>query len=265
MRTRIALNALLATALFVVLSNFASAKTLNDVEHIHNVKAFGKQVLLGTHHGLYQYISATDVRMISDQMIDVMGLAVNGKVLYASGHPAPGSTTKNPLGLIRSDNGGKSWKTISLSGEVDFHSLETKEKVFYGVNSGRGNLLHSKDGGKSWEDLGLMKYEDIAIANPSKNQIYLTRAGKLFRGLDGLKNVSELKGPSNVKAVEVLGKEVMVAAGKSLMVSKTPLKRWETRATFTSEIADFSVSSNLVVVVAGNQIFTSTDGGKSFR
>lgn len=265
MRIRVAIGLMLSSLLPLSMAQYASAKTLNDVEHIHNVKAFGKKVLLGTHHGLYQYFSPTDVRMIGNQMIDVMGLAVNGTSLFASGHPAPGSNAKNPLGLIRSDDGGKTWRSVSLSGEVDFHALETRGKIFYGVNSGNGKLLHSQDGGKSWKDLGGMKYEDFAIANPKKNQIYLTRDGKLFRGNDGLNTVSEIKGIAGVRAVEVRGSELFVAAGKSLMLSTSSGRSWEKRAAFTSEIADFSVSSNLVVVVAGNQIFTSTDGGKSFR
>ena len=263
-RVKVAIAMMLVSVLPISVAQRASAKTLNDVEHIHNVKAFGKQVLLGTHHGLYQYFSPTDVRMIGNQMIDVMGLAVNGNSLYASGHPAPGSNAKNPLGLIRSDDGGKSWRSISLSGEVDFHALETQGKIVYGVNAGNGKLLHSQDSGMSWKDLGTMKYEDIAIANPKKNQIYLTRAGELFRGNDGLKKVSEIKGVSDVRAVEVRGSDLFVAAGKSLKVSTTSIKNWAKRYAFTDDIADISVSNSLVVVVSGDRIYTSTDGGKSF-
>ena len=208
---------MLVSVLPISVAQRASAKTLNDVEHIHNVKAFGKQVLLGTHHG-----------------------------------------------LIRSDDGGKSWRSISLSGEVDFHALETQGKIVYGVNAGNGKLLHSQDSGMSWKDLGTMKYEDIAIANPKKNQIYLTRAGKLFRGNDGLKKVSEIKGVSDVRAVEVRGSDLFVAAGKSLKVSTTSIKNWAKRYAFTDDIADISVSNSLVVVVSGDRICTSTDGGKSF-
>ena len=217
MRVKVAIAMMLVSVLPISVAQRASAKTLNDVEHIHNVKAFGKQVLLGTHHG-----------------------------------------------LIRSDDGGKSWRSISLSGEVDFHALETQGKIVYGVNAGNGKLLHSQDSGMSWKDLGTMKYEDIAIANPKKNQIYLTRAGKFFRGNDGLKKVSEIKGVSDVRAVEVRGSDLFVAAGKSLKVSTTSIKNWAKRYAFTDDIADISVSNSLVVVVSGDRIYTSTDGGKSF-
>ena len=52
MRVKVAIAMMLVSVLPISVAQRASAKTLNDVEHIHNVKAFGKQVLLGTHHVL---------------------------------------------------------------------------------------------------------------------------------------------------------------------------------------------------------------------
>ena len=226
------------------------------------------RVLVGTKKGAFiltadgtrKNWSITGPHFAGWEIYHLKGSPLDPNRIYAS-------QTSGWFGQIiqRSDDGGKTWRSVSLSGEVDFHALETRGKIFYGVNSGNGKLLHSQDGGKSWKDLGGMKYEDFAIANPKKNQIYLTRDGKLFRGNDGLNTVSEIKGIAGVRAVEVRGSELFVAAGKSLMLSTSSGRSWEKRAAFTSEIADFSVSSNLVVVVAGNQIFTSTDGGKSFR
>ncbi|MGH8185749.1 MAG: F510_1955 family glycosylhydrolase, partial [Steroidobacteraceae bacterium] len=48
-----------------------------------------------------------------------------GKNLYSSGHPAPGSGMRNPFGLIRSKDGGKTWDKLGLEGETDFHLLAT--------------------------------------------------------------------------------------------------------------------------------------------
>jgi photosystem II stability/assembly factor-like uncharacterized protein len=54
-----------------------------------------------------------------------MGFSATGRNLYSSGHPAPGSGLVNPLGLLRSRDGGKSWEKLGLEGESDFHLLAT--------------------------------------------------------------------------------------------------------------------------------------------
>lgn len=78
----------------------ARAQSLDLIQHIHNVKAVGNKILLGTHHGLYEYASLDDIKMIGDKKIDLMGLAVTNNILYASGHPEAGSNLKIHLALL---------------------------------------------------------------------------------------------------------------------------------------------------------------------
>jgi hypothetical protein len=54
-----------------------------------------------------------------------MGFSATARNLYSSGHPAPGSGLVNPFGLMRSDDGGKTWHKLGLEGETDFHLLAT--------------------------------------------------------------------------------------------------------------------------------------------
>lgn len=82
---------------------------------------------------------------------DLMGFLVAGPgVFLASGHPSPLEATPNPLGLVRSTDGGLSWQTVALSGEVDFHALDQGPGGIYGVDA-EGSLRFSGDGGARWE------------------------------------------------------------------------------------------------------------------
>lgn len=102
-------------------SNSASAETLNSVSHIHHVKVVEKKVLVLTHEGLFELVNKNEMKLVGKDKIDVMGFTTLGKALFASGHPSEGSTMPNPIGLVRSIDGGLSWKAVSLVGKVDFH------------------------------------------------------------------------------------------------------------------------------------------------
>ena len=56
---------------------------------------------------------------------DLMGFSAGpgSGVFYASGHPGKDSTMPNPMGLIRSSDGGKTWVQLSRQGQSDFHAL----------------------------------------------------------------------------------------------------------------------------------------------
>jgi len=84
-----------------------------------------------------------------------MGFTVIGPDRFlGSGHP--GSIRDDPpfLRLIESSNAGRSWRPISLRGDVDFHVLEAQGKTVYGFGSDwetrEATFLRSDDGGRTW-------------------------------------------------------------------------------------------------------------------
>jgi hypothetical protein len=81
---------------------------------------------------------------------DFMGLArdESGR-LFVSGHPGPGLGGVDPLGLVMSADGGSTWETISLEGEVDFHALASRGDELVGWDT-RGPLRWSQDAGRTW-------------------------------------------------------------------------------------------------------------------
>ena len=263
----IKLISILATTLFMLAwlsASSAYAQTIGSIQHIHNVKVFGDKILLGTHHGLYQYYSSNSIKMIGSEKLDLMALTVNKNSLYASGHPEPGSKVKNPLGLIRSTDGGKTWKVLSLQGNVDFHLLEVNENRIYGVDAQSSKLLHSSNGGKTWKDLGKTDFEDFAIFNAKKNEVYAIEAGSLYRTIDGFKSVTKVKTVKKVSSVEILASKIFIVSDNKIFSSKDLGKKWSLVYSFKEKILDLSLSYDLMVAISANNLYVSSDGGREF-
>jgi hypothetical protein len=70
--------------------------------------------------------------------------------LIGSGHPDKSGALPPFLGLISSDDGGRSWKSVSRLGEADFHKLVVKHDRVYGFDAVLGAMLISRDGGHTF-------------------------------------------------------------------------------------------------------------------
>lgn len=259
-----ATNLAVATAVAVLMAPAASfAASYDSVSHIHGVKVFGNQLLMATHEGLYRYSAANSMQILPGPVFDVMGLAAFGKTLYASGHPGPKSKFAEPIGLISSADGGKTWKQIALKGEVDFHSLEVGKFDMYGDDSGSGQLMHSGDGGKSWKKLGASKYSDIAPL-AVKGGAFALLDGSLIKTSDGFATTAVVKSKMKWRSLEVVGAKIFAASGRDIYRSTDGAKSWKKLATLPSEISSISVNAQIFAALAGNTIFVSKDAGKSF-
>lgn len=130
------------------------------LHHVHGL-AFapdGKALLVPAHTGLAIY---RDGRwsLAPGPTHDFMGFAVAKVAIYTSGHPAPGSTLRNPLGLMKSTDGGKTWRQLGLHGEADFHDIAVghRSNVVY-VLSVEANsrmpeagIYYTRDDGRTWK------------------------------------------------------------------------------------------------------------------
>lgn len=122
------------------------------VGHVHGGYVSGSELVVGTHDGVHRVnpINGSSIR-VGNNRDDLMAFTSNGDgLLAASGHPGLGSGAVNPLGLVTSSDGGVTWSTVSLTGEVDFHGLTMRGQEIVGWDT-RGPLLWSQDGGRSWE------------------------------------------------------------------------------------------------------------------
>lgn len=132
------------------------------VDHVHGAVVKGDRLLLGTHTGLVAVdLSSGATSRVGSAQDDFMGLAALDTSLVASGHPDSGSTLPDPLGLLRSDDGGQTWRPVSLTGEVDFHGIATDGARIAGIGTEDGVLI-SADQGSTWQATGVMDAASIA-------------------------------------------------------------------------------------------------------
>ncbi|MEE2062227.1 F510_1955 family glycosylhydrolase [Rhodococcus zopfii] len=137
------------------------------LDHLHGLHLdSGGAVLAGTHTGLVEIADSGRTSRVGVSDDDFMGLtgAPGTDRLFASGHPGPSSSAPNPLGLIDSADGGRTWIPKSLTGEVDFHALATDGELLVGFDGVTG-LLVSTDGGSSWTAGAPMAAAALAVTD----------------------------------------------------------------------------------------------------
>lgn len=163
--------------------------------HVHGL-AFDPhddQLTVATHEGIYKLDgdAFTVSGPIGDLDIDAMGFTLVNGTAYASGHPGPNTPESfgSPhLGLIRSTDQGKTWSTLSLAGDVDFHALAVDRynpEIIYGLSSSDATVYRSDDGGNSWEKGAELMARDLAAPTGSSGAVFATTDAGLARSSDG--------------------------------------------------------------------------------
>ncbi|MFZ2739325.1 MAG: glycosyl hydrolase [Burkholderiaceae bacterium] len=142
----------------LVATQVVAAQAISLV-HVHGLSysADGKQLMIPSHHGLAIYANGRWTKAAGPAH-DYMGYSATHNALYSSGHPAPSSGLSNPLGLIKSRDGGQTWQQLGLSGESDFHTLATSyaTNAVYVVNPAansrmsQAGIYASRDDGLKW-------------------------------------------------------------------------------------------------------------------
>ncbi|KDN76074.1 hypothetical protein DF19_21330 [Streptomyces olindensis] len=160
-----------------------SAASGTTVSHIHGLglDPADQRLYVATHEGVYSPDAKGEPELVGDSKDDFMGFTVAGaKTFYASGHPASGGNK----GLIKSTDAGRSWKSLSLSGESDFHALEFAHGTVYGYDSTNGLVRTTKDG-VSWKDGARLEAIDIAVSPQDPDLVLATTADGVARSADG--------------------------------------------------------------------------------
>ena len=158
------------------------------LDHLHGLHlAPDGAVRAGTHTGLVDLAADGRTTRVGVSDDDFMGLTgVPGSDhLFASGHPGPSSSAPNPLGLIESLDGGRTWTPKSLTGEVDFHALAADGELLVGYDGTTG-LLTSTDGGATWSAGAALAAAALAVtdtgvwATTTAGLKHSTDAGRTF-------------------------------------------------------------------------------------
>lgn len=153
--------------------------------HVHALQADpsnGSALLAAAHTGLFR-IDGQSTERISAEWHDLMAFTIApDDVLLASGHPALDADhlrlPEHPphLGLVRSTDDGRTWQSVSLLGEADFHALVASDEVLLGAEATTGRLLASTDGGDTWQERSPIDLITLA-AHPGDTDLLVGTTG----------------------------------------------------------------------------------------
>ena len=224
---------------------------------------------IATHSGLFRSAPGeSTARRVEAPEQDLMGFSAArpGRFL-ASGHPGPSQQgLPNPLGLIESRDGGRSWRSISLEGEADFHVLRAAGDVVYAFD---GRLMASRDGGASWKELKPPgELSDLAPDPRSPGHVLASTNDGLKLSSDGGRRWSNgtLAGP----ALLAWGRGARVfavdGAGK-VSASANAGRSWKAVGAVQGPPAAFVADRKGRVYVArqDGSVDQSSDGGRTWR
>ena len=164
-----------------------------DWRHVHGIgldPVDNSILYIATHGDFYQSISGSPPVKVDKVRADYMAFnapPVQGVPLYASGHPSTGGNT----GLIKSNDGGVTWKHVSnvVEPPVDFHAMAISKQnpeMIIGFDSGARGLFKTTDAGKTWETLEYPEYISALAISPSNHELIFAGTGKgIFKSDDG--------------------------------------------------------------------------------
>ncbi|NHW49318.1 MULTISPECIES: F510_1955 family glycosylhydrolase [unclassified Paenarthrobacter] len=237
--------------------------------HVHglSVGPDTSQVLLATHDGLFDVTKQPAAKIGGTN--DLMGFTVGRDgVFYASGHPGAGSDLPNPLGLIKSSDGGQTWEKLSRQGQSDFHAM-TATKT--GIVAYDGELRHSPDG-KAWNTVAAGFAPAVLAGHPDSDTILGTTTAGIQRSTDGGETWSLDKSAPVIQyaafatPVEAAG----VAPDGTTYYSADAGASWTKKGRIEAEVMAIAAVKGAdgnpwVWVATPDGVVVSTDGGTTFR
>ncbi|WP_328346635.1 F510_1955 family glycosylhydrolase [Streptomyces violaceus] len=247
-------------------SNGSSAASGTTVSHIHGLglDPADERLYVATHEGVYTPDASGEPELVGDSKDDFMGFIVAGdKTFYASGHPTSGGNK----GLIKSTDAGETWNSLSLSGESDFHALESAHGTVYGYDSTNG-LVRTTKGGVSWKDGARLEALDIAVGPGDPGVVLATTAEGVARSSDGGETFAPGKGPV-MAFLSWTAKDGLYGIDTSggLNRSTDGGTTWKKVSTVPGgrPQALTAVGAEHVLAATQTGVFESKDGGRTFK
>lgn len=263
--------AIIVVGIAVALTSGGGGRSASSasLEHVHGlgINPKNQALVVATHTGLFSISSGSDqITRIGESDQDTMGFTVVGPDQFlGSGHPGSFSNGVNPLGLIRSNDGGLTWTNIALEGEADFHTLRASFRRVYGIAGGQ--LVASADGGQNWTERQTpTSFFDIAISPRDVDDVIAAGEDGLYASTNGgrdWRRVSEMVG---LLAWAKKDRLYLADGEGTTHVSKDGGKRWSDSGAIGGQPAAMYATgeSELYAALGTGAIVASTDGGASW-
>ena len=246
-------------------TNGQIAQANSEFGGVHNLLITDDGILFGTHHGVWLQRKSQDPVPVGDSRFDVMGLAKHAGGLVASGHPDSTEEQVGNIGLRGSTDQGRTWKNISLTGQVDFHRLASSGQVILGLSATDGALLVSSDSGKNWEALPNPNLYDLALdpSNPS-NVVGTTETGPIL-SKDGGRTFAPIAGAPLLALLSWdTARLVGVTPDGLIYESLDQGATWSQIASVTGQMRAIAARGEEIAVLAGTDLYYSSDAGRNF-
>jgi hypothetical protein len=241
--------------------------------HVHGlgVNPRDGSLFIATHTGLFRAgVNEQRARRVGDLQQDTMGFTVVGPDRFlGSGHPDARTGDPPYLGLIRSDDAGRTWKAVSLRGDADFHVLEASGDRVYGFGSDfdsrRAQFLVSGDGGRTWDEHRVPEpLLALAIDPREPDRVIASGQRGLHESGDGGRSWTGTPGPAGLVAWPRRGSPVVLTAGGDLL-ERDRGSRWARTGNAGGQPAAFEAEDDgLYVALHDGTVRRSTDGGRSW-
>lgn len=244
--------------------------------HVHGlgINDADGSLFIATHTGLFRVgKSSRQAVRVADRYQDTMGFSIVGANRFlGSGHPDARDQKLPPLlGLIESNDAGKTWTPISLLGETDFHVIRAVGRRVYGYDSSNERLLGSSDEGRSWRKLGKpAPLVDLAPDPSDPLRLVATAVGGPDEGTyasrDGGQSWKRLSSAAGLLAWPAAGRLYLVEETGRTLVSADGGRRLAERGDIGGRPAALLAvgKDELYVALHDGTIKRSTDGGATW-
>jgi len=244
------------------------------VSHVHGlgVNPADGSLVVATHLGSFRIPpESNEATRIGASFQDTMGFTVAGPDHFlGSGHPdLQGAQAGQPsqLGLIESVDGGHTWRSLSLSGEVDFHGLVVAHDRVYGWDSGTGRFMVSADRA-TWETRSTINLFGFAVDPRDADHILGAAPDALTESTDGGRTWAVTDGPAVVTITWDADAGLWAADASHTLWHHT--SAWQKAGTLPGEPQALLATPQAIYAAVHDEnqvtsIHQSTDSGRSWN
>ncbi|PHE77822.1 VPS10, VPS10 domain protein [Bacillus wiedmannii] len=267
--------------------NFYKETTSGKIEHIHGIGYAGNMpgVSIATHSGIKVYQNGKWFET-KTELHDYMGFQATKNGFFASGHPEPDANLKNPLGLMKSSDGGNTLEKLAFYGESDFHNLAVgyNTEAIYLYNERPNSKLQqgfyfSTNNGQDWKESklkGLSSTIHSFSVHPDQSSVVAVSAKDGVYLSTDYGNTFELFSTSLESTAVTLSHEDAFYApiNKQMITKKSIATNEETNLQIPSLDSKDTImyisqnpqnSSEIVFATMKANVFLSIDEGKTWK
>ncbi|XVV06674.1 F510_1955 family glycosylhydrolase [Actinosynnema sp. CA-248983] len=238
--------------------------------HVHGlgVDPADGTLYAASHYGLFRVPGNGKPERVGTLQQDTMGFTVVGPNHFlGSGHPDPADkSAPKHLGLIESTDAGRSWTSLSLAGQADFHALEAKHGSVYGYDSQTGRLAVTADR-RTWDRRAQVDLADFAVSPSNPDVLLATTRQGVTRSTDGGRTFTPIAGAPVLQLVDWPEDAVVVgvAPDGTVQTSADGGATWTRQGTVRGRPGALATHGRTEVFLATESaIHRSSDGGRTF-